>query len=387
MCTEIGIYGNIITYSNKAKTTSIKIKFIKLHPYCYNYKGQSMEKSLKNILMIGTGGTIASKTYENGLTPGLTTDELLSYVPDIRKVCNVNCIQVCSIDSTNMSPKYWKMIVRTIEDNYNAYDGFVICHGTDTMAYTAAALSYMIQNSQKPIVITGSQRPISSDITDAKTNLLDSFIYASDEESQNISIVFGGKVIAGTRAKKERAKSFNAFTSINFPSPAIIQDNRVIRYLNQEKIIEKTAFYHEMSESIFLFKLIPGAKPEILRYLFNHYDCIVIESFGVGGLPQELANEFYQVMQEAIENQGKIVVMATQVVNEGSDMTVYEVGKKVKSDFNLIEAYDMTLESTITKLMWLMGRPKMKYSKLKNEFYRTINNDIIFTRNLGKETL
>ena len=142
-----------------------------------------------------------------------------------------------------------------------------------------------------------------------------------------------------------------------------------------------------MSESIFLFKLIPGAKPEILRYLFNHYDCIVIESFGVGGLPQELANEFYQVMQEAIENQGKIVVMATQVVNEGSDMTVYEVGKKVKSDFNLIEAYDMTLESTITKLMWLMGRPKMKYSKLKNEFYRTINNDIIFTRNLGEETL
>ena len=107
----------------------------------------------------------------------------------------------------------------------------------------------------------------------------------------------------------------------------------------------------------------------------------------MGGLPQELANEFYQVMQEAIENQGKIVVMATQVVNEGSDMTVYEVGKKVKSDFNLIEAYDMTLESTITKLMWLMGRPKMKYSKLKNEFYRTINNDIIFTRNLGEETL
>lgn len=339
-----------------------------------------MTPHLKNILMIGTGGTIASKKDERGLTPGLSTKELLSYVPGIRKICNINCMQVCSIDSTNMSPKYWKMIVKAIEENYDDYDGFVICHGTDTMAYTSAALSYMIQNSPKPIVVTGSQRPISSDVTDAKTNLLDSFIYASDPNSQNVSIVFGGKVIAGTRAKKERAKSFNAFTSINFPSPAIIQDNRVIRYLKQEPITEKTTFYYKMSESIFLFKLIPGAKPEILRYLFEHYDCIVIESFGVGGLPQELTNEFYQVMQEAIENQGKIVVMATQVVNEGSDMTVYEVGKKVKSDFNLIEAYDMTLESTITKLMWLMGMPKMKYEKLKNEFYRTINNDIIFTQ-------
>lgn len=333
---------------------------------------------MKNILMIGTGGTIASKENDKGLAPGLTTEELLEYVPGIRKVCNPFSLQICSIDSTNMSPTYWKLIVKSIEDNYDNFDGFVICHGTDTMAYTSAALSYMIQNSTKPIVITGSQRPISSDITDAKTNLLDSFIYASDDCSHDVSIVFGGKVISGTRAKKEMAKSFNAFTSINFPFPAIIQDNRVIRYLPPISIQGSPVFYHEMGESIFLLKLIPGTKPEILRYLFDHYDCIVIESFGVGGLPEQLTQEFYQIMQDAIQKQGKIVVMATQVVNEGSDMTVYEVGKKVKSDFDLIEAYDMTLESTITKLMWLMGRPKMPYEDLKNEFYRKINNDIIF---------
>jgi len=336
---------------------------------------------MKKILMIGTGGTIASQSTEFGLTPGLSTEELLSYVPQAADVCEVDSIQVCSIDSTNVTPYYWKLMEQAVEDNYDKYDGFVICHGTDTLAYTAAAFSYMIQNSRKPIVITGAQRPISNDITDAKTNLLESLIYASDDESQDVSIVFGGKVIVGTRAKKERAKSFNAFRSVNFPTPAIIQDGRVIRYIPSVPFSGPVRFYHEMGESIFLLKLIPGIKPDILPYLFENYDCIVMESFGVGGIPTTLTEEFYKIMQEWIESKGKIVVMATQVVNEGSDMTVYEVGAKVKSDFNLIEAYDMTLEATITKLMWIMGLPKMKYSQIKEMFYSTVNSDIIFTRN------
>lgn len=336
---------------------------------------------MKKILMIGTGGTIASQSTEFGLTPGLSTEELLSYVPQAADVCEVDSIQVCSIDSTNVTPYYWKLMEKAVEDNYDKYDGFVICHGTDTLAYTAAALSYMIQNSSKPIVITGAQRPISNDVTDAKTNLLESLIYAADDDSQDVSIVFGGKVIVGTRAKKERAKSFNAFRSVNFPTPAIIQDGRVIRYIPSVPFGEPVRFYHEMGESIFLLKLIPGIKPDILPYLFENYDCIVMESFGVGGIPTTLTEEFYKIMQEWIESKGKIVVMATQVVNEGSDMTVYEVGAKVKSDFNLIEAYDMTLEATITKLMWIMGLPKMKYSQIKEMFYSTVNSDIIFTRN------
>lgn len=335
---------------------------------------------MKKILMIGTGGTIASQDSESGLSPGLGSEELLSYVPGIADLCIVNTLQVCSIDSTNIEPHYWKKMAGAIEDNYDDYDGFVITHGTDTMAYTAAALSYMIQNSPKPIVITGAQKPISDDITDAKTNLLDSFIYAVDDDSQEVSIVFGGKVIVGTRAKKERAKSFNAFKSINFPYPAIIQDGKVVRYIPPMPLENPLTFYHEMNDSIFLLKLIPGTKPAILTYLFKHYDCIVIESFGVGGLPQALAEEFYAVMRKEIENRGKVVVMATQVANEGSDMTVYEVGKQVKSDFDLIEVYDMTLESVITKLMWLMGCSKMPYKKLKEEFYRTVNHDIMFVK-------
>lgn len=334
---------------------------------------------MKKILMIGTGGTIASKQTADGLAPGLSSDDILSYIPQVKAFCHVDTLQVCNIDSTNVTPAHWTMLTQTIEENYDQYDGFVIAHGTDTLAYTAAALSYMIQNSSKPIVITGAQKPINMDVTDAKTNLLDSFIYASDDESQDVNIVFDGKVIVGTRAKKERAKSFNAFSSINYPYPAVIQDQKVIRYIPSIPYKEKVTFYHNMHNSVYVMKLIPGMRSDILTYIFQSYDAIVIESFGVGGLPDTIMKRFYFEMNEWIER-GKIVVMTTQVANEGSNMTVYEVGKKVKQDFNLIEAYDMTLEATITKLMWLMGLPKMKYSQFQEKYYTMVNHDILFTK-------
>ena len=334
---------------------------------------------MKHILMIGTGGTIASKQTADGLAPGLSSDDILSYIPQVKDVCHVDTLQVCNIDSTNVTPAHWTLLTKTIEENYDKYDGFVIAHGTDTLAYTAAALSYMIQNSSKPIVITGAQKPINMDVTDAKTNLLDSFIYAADDESQDVNIVFDGKVIVGTRAKKERAKSFNAFSSINYPYPAVIQDQKVIRYIPSIPYKEDVTFYHNMHNSVYVMKLIPGMRSDMLTYIFQSYDAIVIESFGVGGLPDTIMKRFYFEMNEWIER-GKIVVMTTQVANEGSNMTVYEVGKKVKQDFNLIEAYDMTLEATITKLMWLMGLPKMKYSQFQEKYYTMVNHDILFTK-------
>ena len=346
---------------------------------------------MKKILMIGTGGTIASRQTEQGLAPGLTPEDILSYIPAVKEVCEVHTIQVCNLDSTNVAPEHWTLMARAVEENYDKYDGFVICHGTDTLAYTASALSYMIQNSRKPIVITGAQKPINMDVTDAKTNLLDSFIYAADDDSQNVTIVFDGKVIVGTRAKKERAKSYNAFSSINFPYPAVIQDGMLVRYFLEEPGKGDVRFYYEMKDSVYVLKLIPGMKPDVLPYLFGHYDCLVIESFGVGGVPQNLVQAFYEEMARWASS-GKFVVMTTQVANEGSNMTVYEVGKKVKQDFNLIEAYDMTLESTITKLMWLMGEPDTSYKEMRDKFYTKINHDILFTkriaddRRLGEDT-
>lgn len=331
---------------------------------------------MKKILLLCTGGTIASVKTEDGLKPALTAEELLSYVPEVKRFCEVDVLQVCNIDSTNMAPAVWGQIVRAVNENYDRYDGFVITHGTDTMAYSSAALSYMIQNSRKPIVITGSQKPINIDGTDAEDNLRDSIVYACDSYSQNVSLVFDGNVIAGTRAKKMMARSFNAFHSVNFPVLARIQDEHIIRYIPYEPIRKPVEFQETVSDAICIMKLIPGSRPELLAYLFDNYDCIVIESFGVGGIPSQLLDKFYAEMEKWAAK-GKFIVMATQVVNEGSNMEIYQVGQKVKKDFKLIEAYDMTLEATITKLMYLMARYPKDYAKIRKGFYTSVNNDIL----------
>ncbi len=332
---------------------------------------------MKHILLLGTGGTIACKRGDNGLTPLLTGDELLSYVPAAREFCHVDAIQVLNIDSTNIHPKHWLMLSQVLEKNYDNYDGFVICHGTDTMAYTAAAMSYLVQHSSKPIVITGAQKPIDLDVTDARTNLLDSLRFASCDRAHGVSIVFDGKVIAGTRGKKERTKSYNAFSSINFPYLAVIQEEHILFYIDdkwQDK--ETVRFYHDLDSHVALLKLIPSMGSSVLDYLAEHHDAVVIESFGVGGLPSYDSGDFYSSIEKWI-SQGKVIVMTTQVTQEGSNMSVYEVGQKIKNAFGLIESYDMTLEATVTKLMWILGQTR-EPDRIRELFYRTVNHDILW---------
>ncbi len=331
---------------------------------------------MKKILLISTGGTIASVQTAEGLRPGLTAGELLSYVPEVRSVCGVDILQLCNIDSTNMTPSVWGKIVQALKREYDHYDGFVITHGTDTMAYTSAALSYMVQNSRKPIVITGSQKPINIDGTDAKANLRDSILYACDDYSEDVVLVFDGNVIAGTRAKKMMSRSYNAFYSVNFPVLAKIIEGRIIRYLPYVPCTKPVTFQDHVSDSICVMKLIPCSRPELLGYLFENYDCIIIESFGVGGIPDRLMDTFYAEMERWAEK-GKFIVIATQVVNEGSDMEIYQVGKKVKKDFKLLEAYDMTFEATVTKAMWLMAKYPGSYREIRSHFCETINHDIL----------
>lgn len=242
----------------------------------------------KKILLIATGGTIACCRSDAGLTPVLSSQELIRYVPDSREFCEVTGIQAFNLDSTNMEPVHWQIIAGLIQKHYQEYDGFVICHGTDTMAYTAAALSYMIQNSPKPIVITGAQKPIDMEITDAKTNLADSLRFASCPRAHGV----------------------------------------------------------------------------------------IIESFGVGGLPSYQSGDFRQSISHWVQL-GKTVVMTTQVTNEGSNMSVYEVGKNVKKEFDLLEAYDMTLEASVTKLMWILGQTKAP-EEIRRLFYQTVNHDILW---------
>ena len=328
---------------------------------------------MKNILMIGTGGTIASEMTPEGLTPELNTRQLLDFIPDIGKLCRVDCIQLYNLDSTNICPENWLGVVDTLRKNYDAYDGFVISHGTDTMAYTAAALSYLIQGSPKPIILTGAQKPIWFDGTDSKRNLTDAFLYAC-RGCGGVQIVFNGKVILGTRARKTFSKSFQAFSSVNYPDLAVLQDERLLQYIRTESL-PRPIFYDTLCQNVGLLKLIPGTKRELVEFMVERYDGIVIESFGVGGLPDYPGQEFYPVVRQAVER-GRIVVMTTQVPNEGSDLSVYHVGGHLKSTLRLLEAFDMTTEAAVCKLMWILGQTK-EFERVRELFNRPVAWDIL----------
>lgn len=331
---------------------------------------------MKKILLIATGGTIASQHSEDGLTPMISSEQLLSYVPKAKEFCTIDAVQVLNIDSTNIQPEYWLTIVDCIKKNYDNYDGFVVCHGTDTMAYTTSALSYLIQNASKPIVITGAQKPIDMDITDARTNLYDSLLYACYPNAHGVCLVFNGSVIAGTRARKVRSKSYNAFESINFPVLATIHDGRVIQYINDGPYNDYPVFYSKIKPSVFLLKLIPGISPDILSMIAEKYDAIIIESYGVGGIPSDSKRDFLAEIDRLVAK-GKVIVMTTQVMHEGSDMQVYAVGHVAKERYGLIEAFDMSTEAAVTKLMWILGQTS-DASTIKSMFYTTINHDIMF---------
>ena len=327
---------------------------------------------MKRILLLGTGGTIACKRTSQGLMPLLSSEEILSFVPDSRTFCSIDSIQVLNIDSTNIQPCHWLAVEKAIEENYSQYDGFVITHGTDTMAYTAAALSYLIQGSPKPIVLTGAQRPIGFDSTDSKTNLADAFRCAA-EDLPGVSIVFNSRVILGTRAKKTRSKSFQAFSSINHPELGVLRDGVLLRYIRQD-CREAPVFYDRLDPRVALLKLVPGTGRDAADFLLERNDALIIESFGVGGLPE--AGGFYDCVRRWMEA-GRVVVLTTQVENEGSDLGVYHVGYRLKSDLGVLEAYDMTTEAVVAKLMWILGQTRRR-EEVERLFYTPVARDILW---------
>ena len=216
------------------------------------------------------------------------------------------------------------------------------------------------------------------EITDARTNLSDSLRFASCDKAYGVTIVFDGKVIAGTRGKKEKTKSYNAFSSINFPYIAAILDGHIIFYLDdKEQMKEPVRFYHSLNPKVGLLKLIPAMDSGVLDYMAEHCDAVILESFGVGGIPTYDSGDFHKSIEDLVRT-GKTVVMTTQVTNEGSNMSVYEVGKSIKKEFDLLEAYDMTLEAVVTKLMWILGQTSDP-EEIREMFYKTINRDMLFT--------
>ena len=301
-------------------------------------------------------------------------------MPQAAELADIDIVQPMNIDSTNMRPADWQAIGDAILAQYEDYDGFVVLHGTDTMAYTAAALSYLIQDSPRPIVLTGSQQPMGSPFTDARINLYQSVLYATDPDSHDVAVVFGGKVVAGTRARKQRTMSFNAFTSVNYPELALIRNDRIIRTApagsGDVHTTSEPHVYHDLDERVFVLKLIPGIDAGIFDDLKAHYRALVIESFGVGGLPCYGDESFFHAVRDWVQS-GRVIVMTTQVPHEGSDMEVYQVGHRAKRELGLIEAYSMTSEAVVTKLMWILGQTD-DYAQICRLFRTPVQKDQIY---------
>lgn len=352
--------------------------------------------ALPRILIVATGGTIASAETPDGLAPQLTGEQLAGYVPQATQHARIDIVQPMNIDSTNMRPVDWQAIGDAILARYEDYDGFVVLHGTDTMAYTAAALSYLIQASPRPIVLTGSQQPMASPFTDARLNLYQSVLYAADPASRDVSVVFGGKVIAGTRARKQRTMSFNAFTSVNYPELALIRNDRIIRTAPAdtgesagaggsvaagagEKNVsgEKGAprVYHDLDPRVFVLKLTPGVTPETFELLQGHYEAIILETFGIGGIPDSLRDAIFGWVDS-----GRTLVVTTQVPEEGLDLGVYEVGRAFAEHPGILKGDDMTSEALVAKTMWALGQARglpaaARREKVRELFMRPVNFD------------
>ena len=313
--------------------------------------------------MITTGGTIASIPSNNGLIPEISGKDIISLMPELKNICTIDTLELLNIDSSNISKKHYILMLDTLEKNYDNYDGFVITHGTDTMAYSSSMLACAIENLSKPVVFTGSQLPLKAKATDAYRNLYDAFLAASDNV-YGVFLAFNGDIHYGDSVKKVYSENFTGFLSINNKTAGKSDNNKIVWNKIFEKHNEKPVFNKNISEKVFVLKMVPSLKPDIIDVLINMgYKGIIIEGYGAGGVPTaDCENNFIPALQKAIEN-NVAVVCATQCLYDGVHLDKYPMGI-ISEKYGAVSSKNMTLEKTLAKVMLGLGN-NMDLKELK----------------------
>lgn len=280
--------------------------------------------SLKHVLMIATGGTLACRETGRGLAPSLTGEQLIEFLPELPKICKVVVENPFSIDSTDITTADRVKLAGIIRENYDLYDGFVIAHGTDTLGYTSALLYHMLRNLNKPVILTGAQKPIGVPGSDAERNLLDAFrvIRAG---YVGVAAVLHGQIIRGNHVVKVDCESMNAFRSINAPLAGTIDREGNVRLDIVPKLGGEPEFVEDIDSDFVLLKLVPDLDPSIITFL-DRYKKVIIEGYGSGGIPIRLE----KVVQKLIRSGTKVYV-TTQCLSGSVNLDKYEVGKRAEA--------------------------------------------------------
>ena len=327
--------------------------------------------SKKHILLLTTGGTIACTSGDQGLEP--QNSEVMQFaLEQLRGFYDITVQDVMCLDSSNIRPSEWQLIAQTIFRERSHYDGIVISHGTDTMAYTASAVTFMLPGLDKPVVFTGSQLPLSELLSDGPDNLRTAFAMAASG-LPGVFVAFDRKVMLGCRAVKVRAANFSAFESVNTRYIAQVGGQGLV--LNTASV-PPTALTPQLadgiSQTVFLLKLTPGLSPEIFHALKGlGYKGIVIEAFGLGGMT--VMNRGLQGIRDAVDS-GISVVVTTQCLYDSADLQVYQVGRQLL-ELGVISARDMTTEAAMTKLMWAL-RQGMNQQEIADLFGQNLAGEI-----------